>query len=213
MQSNTYRNPYKNKESYLNRKGKRRLTTVEEVKHDLNKDLVKLFNCFTNAIEIYNKDYAKVPPGMMIRNYSAVTFNQCLVSSAFKNFYNKCFFGKYKRFYISIEGYTIQFKKLNGKGVPMNIKTGNVKDISSQTALDLFGDAQSYNPILFFGYKTDKLGNFVSPQIVYIDEGQIKFVITEENISNFNFQEFEREENKDNNDVKLRVNSKLKKAN
>ena len=201
----------KDSDSYQNRQGKRRLTTLDEVKQDLNVNLGKLFNCYNKAIKMYNERYALVPPDKQIRNYSAVTFNQCLVLSAFESFAKKCFFGKYKRFYISLDGHTIQFKKLNSKGYPMNVKTGNVNDISSQLALDLFGDSQAYNPILFFGYKTDKLGNFVEPQIVYIDEGVIKFVITEENIGNFNFQEIGNNID-NNNDVRLRVKVGLKEA-
>lgn len=209
----TNRNLCKDNENYLNRQGKRRLAKYEEVEFDLKKDLKKLFDCFYKAIEMYNENYAKVPPHKRIRNYSAVSFNQCLVSSAFDSFSKSCYFGKYKRFFLSIEGYTIQFKKLNGKGFPMNIKTGNVNDIANQLSLDLFGDSQSYNPILFFGYKTDRLGNFVSPQIVYIDEGVIQFVITEENVRNLVFHNLDVNSEDQNNDVKIKEIKGLKQAN
>jgi hypothetical protein len=35
---------------------------------------------------------------------------------------------------------------------------------------------------VYFGYKKDKTGNIHAPQIVYIDEGIIKFSITESDI-------------------------------
>src|SRR5690606_3269643 len=150
-----HKNLCKDNNSYQFRQGKRRETNLQEVKFDLNKDLVSLFYCFKTAVDMYNNKYAVLPPNELVRNYASINFNQCLVSSAFKSFKKKCFFGKYRRFYFSIEGYTILFKKLNSKGKPMNVRTGNVNSINDQLTLDLFGDSNTNNPILFFGYKTD----------------------------------------------------------
>lgn len=213
MSNPLHLNLCKDNESYPLRQGKRRETTLQEVKFDLKNDLVKLFYCFKSAVDMYNSKYAGVPPNELVRNYVSINFNQCLVSSAFKNFRNKCFFGKYKRFYFNIEGYTILFKKLNSKGRPMNVRTGNVNSINDQLTLDLFGDSNTNNPILFFGYKVDKLGNFVEPQIIYIDEGVIKFCISENDIINLKFQEIQNDINFDNNDVKLKTGKEFKKVN
>lgn len=88
----------KDSDNYHFRQGKRRETSLQEVKHDLKKDFGQLFSCFTNAVDMYNVKYAGIPPNEIIRNYSSLNFNQCLVSCAFKSFRNKCFFGKYRRF-------------------------------------------------------------------------------------------------------------------
>lgn len=213
MQKITNRSLCKDNEVDLYRQGKRRLATYEEVEFDLKKDLGKLLYGFNKAIEMYNEKYAIVPLHKRVRNYSAINFNQCLVLCAFEEFSNNCFFGKYRRFFISLNGYIIQFKKLNGKGYPMNIKTGNVSDIANQLSLDLFGDTQNYNPILFFGYKTDKLGQFISPQIIYIDEGKIQFTITEDNMNKFEFQNINFENEDENITVKIKESKKLKRAN
>lgn len=95
----------------------------------------------------------------------------------------------------------------------MNVRTGNVNSINDQLTLDLFGDSNTNNPILFFGYKTDKLGNFVEPQIIYIDEGYVKFCITENDINNIVFKGIQKDIDFEDNDVRLKVNKEFKKVN
>lgn len=66
----------------------------------------------------------------------------------------------------------------------MNIKTKHVNSISNQLSLPMF-DSEVYqdDPILFFGYKTDRMGEIVSPQVVYIDENQVKWIVTENDVT------------------------------
>ena len=68
--------------------------------------------------------------------------------------------------------------------MPMNIKTKHVNTISNQLSLPMF-DSEVYqdDPILFFGYKVDRMGEIVSPQVVYIDESQVKWIVTEDDVT------------------------------
>ena len=49
--------------------------------------------------------------------------------------------------------------------------------------LDLFTESD-YNdePILYFGYQKNRIGEFVNPQLIYIDEGNIEFAINQSDI-------------------------------
>src|SRR5690606_23483455 len=92
------------------------------------------------------------------------------------------FYGRYRRLILKVKGYVILFKKLNSKGMPMNIYTENVRKLSNQEIqLSLFNESKySESPILYFGYEKNKLGEYTQPRIVYIDENKIKFVIDAE---------------------------------
>lgn len=205
---------YKSSENAPNRQGKRRLITEDELKIELKSELLRLFKVFKKSVEMYNKSFlSQVIVGQMVRNFEANCFNQCLVTNAFKEFPKGCAFGKYAKFSLRLSnGAIIQFKKLNGKGMPMNIKTINVDSINNQLALDLFGDQNLYDPILYFGYKKDRIGQFIDPQIVYIDEGKIVFSMTEEQLNSLSTNDFDIVE--DNNvlsgDVRIK-NNKLRK--
>jgi hypothetical protein len=66
----------------------------------------------------------------------------------------------------------------------MNIKTINVQSILNQNqVLDLFSESD-YNdePILYFGYQKNRFGQFVNPQLIYIDEGDVNFSISENDL-------------------------------
>ena len=66
----------------------------------------------------------------------------------------------------------------------MNIKTKHVNSISNQLSLSLFdSDVYQDDPILFFGYKVDRMGEVISPQIVYIDEDSVKWIVSENDIN------------------------------
>jgi hypothetical protein len=68
--------------------------------------------------------------------------------------------------------------------MPMNIQTKSVSDISNQLSMSLF-DENTYfaEPILFFGYKKNKFGQIFEPKLVYIDESNLKWAITENELS------------------------------
>ncbi|PHN99390.1 hypothetical protein CSC82_34300 [Rhodobacteraceae bacterium 4F10] len=66
----------------------------------------------------------------------------------------------------------------------MNIKTKHVNSISNQMSLSLFdSDIYQDDPILFFGYKVDRMGEVISPQIVYIDEDNVKWIVSENDVN------------------------------
>lgn len=199
------------------RQGKRRLITIDELKIELKSEMRMLFSCFERAVDMYNNLYLPtVVPGQIVRNFEATVFNQCLVSSAFYVFRNNCRFGKYKRFYIKVGNCNVQFKKLNNKGLPMNINTRNVEGIHNQLALDLFGDGQLENPILFFGYQKNKIGELVNPQIVYLDNGEIQFTLSKSDFENVTFEEinvFHSDKESSSNNVRIKNNSLRKLAN
>lgn len=205
---------YKCSENTPNRQGKRRLITEDELKIELRSELLRLFKVFKESVEMYNKSVLPlVMVGQMVRNFEATSFNQCLVTNAFKEFPEGCAFGKYAKFNLRLSNGTIvQFKKLNGKGMPMNIKTINVDSINNQLALDLFGDQNLYDPILYFGYKKDRIGQFIDPQIVYIDEGKIVFSMTEEQLNSLSTNDFDIvvDNNVLSGDVRIK-NNKLRK--
>lgn len=82
-------------------------------------------------------------------------------------------------------GYTVLFKKLNDKNKPMNIKTIHSTAISNQMQISLFDNGhKSIDPILIFGYKKNKIGGIYDPKLVYIDENEVRWMITESAVEN-----------------------------
>lgn len=51
-----------------------------------------------------------------------------------------------------------------------------------KSLFDDMGDV--FEPVVFFGYRKDRFGNIHSPKLVYIDEGKVRFEITEKEIVN-----------------------------
>ena len=65
----------------------------------------------------------------------------------------------------------------------MNVQTLLVQAISNQLSLPLYsGEAVAEDPILFFGYQKDRFGNIINPQLVYLDEDKVKWVIAEQDL-------------------------------
>lgn len=194
-----------------NRQGKRREVNKEECLFDLKKDLPKMFLAFNRAVKLYNKTMIDIPLESRIR-VEAPMLNTRIVQCIQEVFPSKWKFGKYKRFILSINGYLILFKKLNAKSKPMNIQTKHVNTISNQLALSLFEDDYSFlEPILFFGYKKDRQGEIISPQLVYIDEDMVKWVITENEVSVIEMKQKETKVAKEA-DVALKKGLGLKEA-
>ena len=164
--------------------GKRALATLDACKLDLKKDLPRMFGVFNTALNRANKSINSYPPESRARGFEATIMQTSFMDELQKEFGNNTFFGKHKRIVFRKNGYIILFKKLDKKGYPMNIKTQNVQSILSQNqVLDLFAKSD-YNeePILYFGYQRDKFGNFVNPQLIYIDDGEIKFTINQNDV-------------------------------
>lgn len=174
------------KDNNLSRRmqGKRRLASESECKVELKKELQLLFNIFYTALDKTNIVLSAFQPSHRSRTFEASVMQSSFAEALSDSFGEKAFYGKYKRLILRTNGYLILFKKLNEKGRPMNIKTINVQSILSQNqVLDLFANSD-YNdePILYFGYQKNRFGQFVNPQLVYIDDCEINFSIIEKDI-------------------------------
>lgn len=174
---------------------KRRIASEKECRIDLQLHLPRIFEAFTVAYQAFESEIRQTNPMARPRGFEAALLNAKIIQSIQEFFPDNWAFGKYKRFTLRVEGYTILFKKLNKKGEPMNIKTKAVTNISNQLSLSLFDNTSFvFEPILFFGYKKNKIGIISEPQLIYIDENQIKWKITDENISTNSIIPFNREE-------------------
>ena len=175
----------KDKVSSRRMQGKRMLADYDNCKLELNKEIPLLFAVYGEALEKTNKVLSLLPPHCRSRSLEASIIQSCFAESLLENFRDKAFFGKYRRLILRVKGYLILFKKLDRKGYPMNIKTVNVQSILNQNqTLDLFSESDYRDdPILYFGYKKNKVGEYVDPQLIYIDESNIKFSITGDDIS------------------------------
>lgn len=158
-------------------KGKRKLATPEGTLLDLKGYSQKLYQSFFDAVKETNATLSPFAPDIRSRVTEASMFQTCLAKQLKKNFPNDFKIGKYGRLILHLPEYICLFKKLNSKGLPMNIQTGNTEAISNQLTLSLFDE--SYEPILFFGYQKDRIGRYINPQIVYIDDGKVQFRLTE----------------------------------
>lgn len=165
--------------------GLRRLANVDACKFDLREVLPKLFATFEAALEVFNEKMGGFKPHTRARNLEANVLQTVFAEKLFENFGPEAFFGAYHRLILRSDGYIILFKKLRKNGKPMNIKTDFVQKIATQQqTLDLFTDSDYEDePILFFGYQKSKAGDFVNPQLVYIDQGRVIFSITKDEIS------------------------------
>lgn len=165
------------------RSGKRRQVSKNESLLDLKKDLPKIFKAFNRGVNKFNKVSSMFSPESKVR-FDASVLNTSIVESLQDEFSNNWNWGKYKRFILRLNDYIFLVKKLNNHNMPMNIKTKHVNTISNQLSLPMF-DSEVYqdDPILFFGYKVDRMGEIASPQVVYIDENQVKWIVTESDVS------------------------------
>lgn len=164
--------------------GKRLLAEHGNCKLELSKDLVLLFKTFESALSSTREELLNFKVQYRSRTLEASIMQSYFAEYLQQNFSNKAFYGKYKRLVLRTNGYLILFKKLDGKGYPMNIKTLNVQSILSQNqVLDLFADSD-YNdePILYFGYQKNRFNEYVNPQLIYIDDNEIKFSISQDDM-------------------------------
>lgn len=172
---------YKKKVNY--RQNKRRLATEDGAKIELKNELPLMFMAFKESYELYENEIVKTPPEARARGFEASLLNSKMIQCVQKHFPNNWKFGKYKRFTLRTNGYIILFKKLDKNNKPMNIKTKSVQAISHQLSLPLFSEMNFIEePILFFGYKKDRIGNISEPKLVYLDEERIKWIVTVDDI-------------------------------
>lgn len=165
------------------RYNKRRLATIDGTKFDLKSELPLMFKAFREAYELYASEIRRTPPEARARGFEASLLNSKMIQAIQKYFPDNWKFGKYKRFTLRTNGYIILFKKLDRYNRPMNIKTKSVEAISQQLSLPLFNQETFVEePILFFGYKKDSVGNITEPKLVYLDEEKIKWIVTADDV-------------------------------
>ena len=146
-------------------------------------ELPLLFRAFHNAVLKFNEEVGLTSPEDRIRGFEATYFNAKLVQCLRELFGNDLKYGKYGRVILFKNGYVCLFKKLNSRGLPMNIRTKNSVSIGNQLQGNLFNcEDDGSSPIVIFGYSKDKLGALIRPRIVYIDEERLKWTIEENQI-------------------------------
>lgn len=159
---------------------RKRIINAKECEHELRDVLIILFDVFHQAVEKFNKEIQQTPPDARPRGFEAGLLNAKFVQCMQNSFSEDWRRGKYGRIMLYKNGYIIFFKKLNNKDMPMNIRTKMTDSIENQEQGTLFHDDDDVKaPILFFGYKKNRFGEIVDPKIVYIDEGRVKWNITE----------------------------------
>lgn len=163
---------------YIQKKKRKRIISAKECKIVLRTIIARLFEAYDDAVKQYNKEIVQTPPEARMRGFEAHLLNVKIVQSMQKYFCGDWKTGKYGRFMLYVKGYIIFFKKLNKNDMPMNIRTKMTDSIENQIQGSLFeGDEDPIAPILFFGYKKNKLGELVDPKLVYIDENKVKWTI------------------------------------
>lgn len=162
---------------------RKRIINAKECKYELRDVLIVLFEIFRQAVEIFNKEIQQTPPVARPRGFEASLLNAKLMQCMQNSFSEDWKRGKYGRIMLYKNGYIIFFKKLNSKDMPMNIRTKMTDSIENQEQGTLFRDDNDGTaPILFFGYKKNRFGGITDPRIVYIDDGRVKWIITENDI-------------------------------
>lgn len=170
---------------------KRRTAKDTECQIDLNKELPLIFNAFKIASATFEKEVLQTPIEARGRGFEASLLNSKMIQSIQSTFPNNWKYGKYKRFILRVNKYSILFKKLDNRNMPMNINTNFSKAISNQFTMSLFDEGTtSIDPILFFGYKKDRLGNITEPKLIYIDDSTLQWALTEENVESFVITKF-----------------------
>lgn len=158
---------------------KRKIASPEGTQSDLQHELPLLFEAFYKAVNDFERELVQTPIEARARGLEASLLNSKVLYRVQQQFPENWKFSKYKRFVLRINGYNILVKKLNSRNMPMNIKTKSSEAINFQLSLPLFDVLDVTEPIIYFGYKKDRFGNIVDPKLVYVDEGNVSWTITE----------------------------------
>lgn len=190
-----------------NRIGKRREVHKKELLFDVKEGLPQIFFAFNKAVKKFNSISAMFPLESKVR-FDASVLNTAIVESLQNAFPTKWKWGKYKRFILKLDDYIFLIKKFNNHNKPMNIETKHVNKISNQQSLPLFdSDVYQDDPILFFGYKVDRMGEIYSPQIVYIDDDNVQWIVSEDDVIKDNEKSLNKVTDS-NSDVKVTLKDK-----
>lgn len=163
---------------------RKRIISRKECEYDMKETLHLMFEAYYHAVRLYNDEIRKTPIEDRTRGMEASYFNSKMIQCMRFRLGDYVKRGKYGRRMLVKDGYIILFKKLNNKNMPMNVRTCFSDSIENQLQGTLFeGDNDGTLPILFFGYKKDRFGQLHNPRVVYIDEGDVKWVIDENCLS------------------------------
>lgn len=168
---------------------KRRIVTDKECERDLKGFLIKLFHGVNNGVDKFNIYRSYFKQSSKVRGNDASNLNTSIIESLQDTFQDNWRWGKYKRFILRINSYTFFVKKLSKSGMPMNVKTKYSSCIFNQEQVSLFNDIRfgaMEDPIIYIGYEVDRYGEIKNLRLVYIDEGQVKWTIKEEDIKGIN---------------------------
>ena len=173
------------KENYFDKR--RILKDSGECLFDLKDSSKMLFEAFYKAVSLYEEEIVLTPPNARCRGHEAVLLNSKIIQCVMEMFPDNSKFGRYKRFIVRLKGYIFFFKKLDNKNLPMNIKTIHSSLLENQQQGKLFDSSDDgAEPILYFGYNKNRFGEIINPKLVYIDEGKLKWQITEKDIEEDN---------------------------
>lgn len=164
---------------------KRRIVTDKECERDLKGILSQIFIAANQGIDKYNTFRLFYKQNAKVRGFDASMLNSSIIEGLQETFPDNCKWGKYKRFILRTKAYTLLVKKLAKDGLPMNVKTKNSEKITNQMQTSLFNNSnfkEVEDPIIFIGYEVDKLGEVCNLRLVYIDEGKLKWEITQDQI-------------------------------
>ncbi len=166
-----------------NNSTKRRIISKKEALNDLKDVLPLLFRSFYDGVELFTERIIHFPVMSRDRLLETSVFRSCVIERFNKNFAEALKIGKYKRVVLRMNNYQILFKKLNSYNFPMNIVTRLTESIYNQLKLPLFDDSFGITePIIFFGYRKNSIGEMCNPKLVYVDDNRVQWMIEESDI-------------------------------
>lgn len=159
---------------------RKRVINPKECQLDMKDVLVEVFKAYHSAVKMFNEEIVNTPVQYRTRGMEASFFNSKLMQCIGRVFESELKCGKYGRRFLYKNGYIMLFKKLDSKGMPMNIKTKLSLSIENQLQGNLFNEEEDgSSPIIFFGYTKTRFGELRNPRVVYIDEGKKRWELDE----------------------------------
>lgn len=151
-----------------NKTGYRKEISLKCCEEELKDDLPRIFKALQRGINAGIDNSSK--PSYKCRGFDASTINTWILTEFANVFPGSVIKGRYGRQFIHIHGYLICIKKLDKKGMPMNVSTSFSEAMLYQKKSDLLNDPikGQNNPILVLGYMIDKFGNVGGYSLSYI---------------------------------------------
>ena len=193
---------------------KRKIAKKETFLADCSELVIsQFFTAFHKAKVSFKKIMSNNLPNSRSRGFEASTFQTCIIGELQKAFPSDWKFWKYKRFALSLNKHSFLIKKLDNKGMPMNIKTNANNSILNQVQTLIFDPTAYENPIIFFGWQKNKFGDLINPHFVYIDEEKIQWRLYEKELTSVTIPTISVPNSNDRLLPKVKEQSKKKKVN